>query len=1279
MSATTSPGAPPTADSRVDPNRPTVQPAPSGGWIRRLMPFVLAHKSKVFVALGFSVLGMSVTALTPLISKVVIDDVTGSNDGNIAPWIALLVVAGAFGFAAAYVRRFVGGRVALDVQFDLRNAIFERLQRLDFARHDELPTGQLVSRASTDLGLIQGLLAFTPIMLGNLVMVVVALVVMLFLSPLLTVVALLCLPAIAIVALRLRTTLFPATWDSQQRAAEVAGVVDEAVSGVRVVKGFGQEQRELAHLTDSADTLYKSRVRAVRMQARLSSTLQTIPTLAQVGVLALGGYLAIEGNITLGTFVAFSTYLVQLVAPVRMFSVMIAVAQQARAGAERILELLDSNPLVTERADADDLPPVRGDIEFEAVTYGYLRSEPVLRDFTLHVAPGETVALVGASGSGKSTVSLLLPRFYDVQTGTIRLDGIDVRDVTLDSLRRNIGVVFEDSFLFSDSVRTNIAYGRPDATDAEVEAAARAAGAHEFITALHDGYDTVVGERGLTLSGGQRQRVSIARALITDPRVLVLDDATSSIDAATEEQIHATLREVMRDRTTILIAHRRSTLRLADRVVLVDDGRVAAEGSHEDLLVESARYRELLAGPGEVDGDGSDSIEVLADGGRDGDGDGTTPHLWNRADGADTDGPRPFLQPAAATPARPGAGGGAVGGGIGFGGGIPLSATPELLAKLEALPPADDDPEIDVVAEAEPDDSFSLRRFLRPYSRPLSIGFGLVVLDTLLVLTGPLLVRSGINNGVTQGSTTALFVASAAFLVVTLGDWVSTWAYTRYTGRTAERLLFALRIRIFSHLQRLSVDFYDREMAGRVMTRMTTDVEALSQLLQQGLIQAVVSMLSFVGVLVVLAFMSWQLMLGVLILVPPLLLATWLFRRKSNRAYSRARDSIATVNANFQENLSGVRVAQAYVREDRNVSSFRAVAGRYLGDRLDAQRLVALYFPFVLFLATVGDAIVLGIGAPLVRDGTLAAGTVIAFLLYLNQFFSPIQQLSQVFDQWQQARVSMKKIDELMVTPTGTPAPDEPVSLSRVEGAIRFERVRFAYPGAPGEALRGIDLDIAPGESVALVGETGAGKSTIVKLVARFYDATGGRVLIDGVPVTDLDLGTFRRRIGYVPQEPFLFSGTVRDNIAYGRPDATDAEVEAAARAVGAHDFIAGLAGGYLHPITERGRSLSAGQRQLLCLARALLVDPAILLLDEATANLDLGTEARVQRAMGLVSTGRTTLLIAHRLQTARAADRIVVLDDGQIIEQGSHDELLAANGAYAALWESFTERAAAV
>jgi ATP-binding cassette, subfamily B, bacterial len=640
-----------------------------------------------------------------------------------------------------------------------------------------------------------------------------------------------------------------------------------------------------------------------------------------------------------------------------------------------------------------------------------------------------------------------------------------------------------------------------------------------------------------------------------------------------------------------------------------------------------------------------------------------TPDLW-RHDESEGEA-RPYAQVAAA--ARIGPPGGGSGGAGNFGG--LLSATPELLEAVDRLPPADAEANVDVEAEARPDDGFTLRRFLGPYRRPLAIGLGLVVVDALLTLAGPALVGAGLNQGVAKNSTSALWIATAAFFAVTIIDWLDTWAYTRYTGYTSERLLFALRIRIFSHLQRLSVDYYDQEMAGRVMTRMTTDVDALSQLLQSGLIQALVSILSFFGVLVALFFLNWPLMLAVSVVIPPLLIATVWFRRNSDRAYGRARESIATVNANFQENLSGVRVAQAYVREDQNIGKFQAVGREYLGHRLDAQRLVAIYFPFVLFLAAVSDALVLGVGSVLVSNHTIQVGTIIAFLLYLDQFFSPIQQLSQVFDTWQQARASMAKINELMATPSGTPAPAQPVDPGRVTGAIRFDNVHFRYPTAVDEALRGVDLDVRPGETVALVGETGAGKSTIVKLVARFYDVTGGRVLIDGVPVDEFDLGVFRRRLGYVPQEPFLFSGTVRDNIAYGRPDAPDADVERAARAVGAHDFIARLRGGYLQPVTERGRSLSAGQRQLICLARALLVDPSILLLDEATANLDLATEARVQRAMGVVSAGRTTLVIAHRLQTARAADRIVVLDEGRVVEEGTHDQLLARGGHYADLW----------
>ncbi|MGI8807382.1 MAG: ABC transporter ATP-binding protein [Acidimicrobiales bacterium] len=1238
----------------------------SGGWIRRLWPYLMAHRGDVVLSFGAALVGLAVSAFTPVVQKVIVDDVILGGRRPLAPWLALLVAAGLFRFAVAHVRRFVGGRVALSVQFDLRNAIYERLQRLDFARHDDFQTGQLVSRAGSDVGLIQALLAFLPLASGNLVMVVLSLGVMAVLSPLLTIVSLVVVPAILWIAVRLRDTVFPASWDAQQRAAEVAGVVDEAVSGVRVVKGFGQEERELLRLAEVSEELFGSRLRALRIQARYSSALQAVPALGQVAVLAFGGWLALEGRISLGTFLAFSTYLFQMVGPVRMLSVLTVIAQQARAGAERIFELLDSTPVVAERPDATALPPLTGDIVFDDVTFGYLRSEPVLRGFSLRVAPGETVALVGPSGSGKSTVSLLLPRFYEVQAGSVRLDGVDVRDVTLDTLRRQIGVVFEESFLFSDTVAANIAYGRPDATPQEITAAARAAEAHDFVAALPAGYDTRLGEGGLTLSGGQRQRLALARALLTDPRVLVLDDATSAIDARIEEEIHATLHRLMQGRTTLLVAHRRSTLRLADRIAVVDGGAVVDTGTHEELLARCRLYRLLLAGPGagidEVATE--DETDDVAPTG------GITPSAWGTAaDGT----PSPRARATAAGGGDWWAGGGGGGGGMHGGDRMAMvSATPELLAAVDALPPVTDEPEVDVVRESRPDPHFSLGRFLRPYRAPLTLGLVLVVLDALAALAGPALVRSGLDRGVVAGSSRALWLTTAVFTGVVLTDWVVVWAQQRYTGRTAERLLFALRVRIFAHLQRLGIDYYEREMAGRIMTRMTTDVEALSTLLQNGLINAVVSVLTLVGVAVVLLIMNPALFLATGTVLLPLVAATIWFRRVSNRAYGTARERIATVNASLQESVSGVRVAQAYGRQDRNITDFREVSKGHLDARMRAQRLVATYFPFVEMLSEVAAAVVLGVGAGLVGGGGLSSGELVAFLLYLNLLFAPIQQLSQVFDTYQQARASVTQIGHLLATPPSVVEAPSPVDPGVLRGEIRFEDVRFRYPGVAEEALRGVDLHIRPGESVALVGETGAGKSTVLKLLARFYDPTGGDILVDGRRLADLDLGAYRRQLGYVPQEAFLFSGTVRDNIAYGRPDATDAEVEAAARAVGAHPFVAGLPGGYLHPVTERGRSLASGQRQLIALARARLVDPAILLLDEATSTLDLASEARVTRAMGAVAQGRTTLLIAHRLQTAQGADRIVVIDDGRVAEHGTHRDLLAQSGRYAAMWRAF-------
>ena len=550
-------------------------------WLRRLAGYCWHHRRTVIIALAGALAATVATAAIPLVQRQIIDNVIVTQRESIWPLAGLLIVAAAVNFYGIYLRRYRGGRLSLDVQHELRTELFDSLSRLDGARQDEMRTGQLVGRAISDLNMVQGLLSMVPVTLGNIVLFVLTIGIMVVLSPVLTIVTVAVAPALWVIALASRRKLFPASWDAQQQSGEVAGVVDEAIGGVRVVKGFGQEEQEQERLEAASSRLFASRLRMIRLTARYNPALTAIPSLGVVGVLALGGWLAIHGSITLGTFLAFSAYLAQMAGPVRMLTYMVTLGQEARASVIRVFDIIDSRPAIADKPGAVELPPDATGLSFDDVRFGYVPNEPVLRGLSLHVEPGETVAVVGASGSGKSTIAQLLPRFYDPQSGVVRIGGHDVADVTRDSLRAAIGLVMEESFLFSDTVRANLAYGRPDATDEQIVAAARAAQAHEFIARLPQGYDTVVGEQGLTLSGGQRQRVALARALVTDPRLLVLDDATSAIDPRLEAEIHAALRAVMRGRTTLIIAHRRSTLNLADRIVVLDAGRVADTGTHD--------------------------------------------------------------------------------------------------------------------------------------------------------------------------------------------------------------------------------------------------------------------------------------------------------------------------------------------------------------------------------------------------------------------------------------------------------------------------------------------------------------------------------------------------------------------------------------------------------------------------------------------------------------------------------------------------------------------------
>src|SRR5713101_6789211 len=1181
---------------------------------RRLWAFTRGVRARIAgtVLLGLLAVGAGIARLALfgwLLGRVI----TGAPLRSLLPLMTLAAAAVVLRGALDYWRAMAAHRTAARVQTALRQAIYARVTALGPAHFTRSRTGQVI------LSMVEGVQQLEVYFGQYLPQLAVA-----ALTPplIFAFVAFVDLPvALVLLAAAVVTLVAPSLWhgkDSRQSLARQKAYAAfgaeflDSVQGLATLKAFGQSGARGRLLAEKGMVLFHSTMGVLGANTFARGITDTGMAVGAAAALALGAWRVETGQMSLTALLVILMLGIEVFRPLRDLRVVLHNGMLGISAAGGIMQILEAEPLVRDRemplCDAASLAPSVG---FEGVTFSYPGGRRAAHDgLTFAVAAGERVGIVGPSGAGKSTIARLIIRFYDPERGRVTIGGRDLRDLTLDQLRGLIAVVSQDTYLFHGTVEQNLRMGKPDATQAELRAAVRAANAEEFITRLPQGYETVVGERGIRLSGGQRQRIVIARALLRDAPILILDEALSAVDAESEAVIQEALDRLMEGRTTLIFAHRLSSVIGADRILALEDGRLVETGTHAELMSRGGAYHRLMAAQAQDQA-----------------GQATLPTA-------------PGIEPEP----------------------IPV----ELEASVSTGPePAD------AIVRAEgmgwPELIRVLLGMVAGYRARLALTFVLGV-SRVVALIGvgvlsALIVRA-VKHGMPFG---ALLVALAlAAPLAGLLHWLESWL----AHDMAYRLLTDMRLDIFRKLDALAPAYFTRRRTGDLVGVATHDVELIEYFFAHTITPAFVAVLVPLGVLVTLAVFGWPIALALLPFLAWAALTPVLARSRIDRLGSRAREVSGDLTAHAVDSVQGLAEVVAFRHVRARGEEFGAKAREYLRVRMPFLHDLALQTSFQEVATGLGGLAVVGAGAALVSAGRLDSAIVPLLTLLALSAFVPVWEIAQVGRQLADTLGSARRVHAVHVEPV--PVTDGAgvgaVSAAPQGPALEMSLVGFTYPGRRRRALNEVSFTVPRGSTVALVGPSGAGKTTVASLFLRFWDPDEGMVRLDGHDLRQYRLDDLRKRVALVAQDTYLFNDTLRNNVLLARPEASAAELAAAVEQAALTEFVAGLPDGLDTVVGERGAQISGGQRQRVAIARAFLKDAPILILDEATSHLDAVNERAVRAALDLLARSRTTVVIAHRLSTVRDADRIIVLEEGRVAEMGSHQELLDKGGLYAHL-----------